>query len=124
MTDYARGERLRFLREERRLSQIEAAYESGFSDRTIRSWEHGGRIRWANAKRYAKFYGVEPESVVTRDLKPPVEPEDIEEIKAQLAELTRQRPSEQPGDEDGEENADEKARREAESDEDDQSQTG
>lgn len=99
MTDFARGEKLRYLREERRLTQVEAAYESGFSDRSIRAWEHGAPIKWKHAQKYARFYGVDPESVVTRDLKPPVEPEDIEEIKAQLAELTARSATARPADE-------------------------
>lgn len=87
MTDYARGEKLRYLREEKRLTQAEAAHQSGITERTIRSWEHDGKIRWTNAKRYAKFYDVDPETIVTRELKAPVEPEDIERMQEQLEEL-------------------------------------
>lgn len=102
MTDFARGEKLRYLREERRLTQADAAYESGFSDRSIREWEKCGKIKWKNAKKYAAFYDVDPESIVTRELKAPVEPEDIEEIKAQLAELAKGRSTAPPADPDGE----------------------
>lgn len=85
--DYARGEKLVYLRKKKRLTQAAAAFLSGFSDKTIRSWEKDGPIKWKNAQKYAEFLGVDPESIVTRDLRPPVEPEDIEAIKRQLEEL-------------------------------------
>lgn len=67
MADYARGERLRELRDSRHLSQEEAAHEIGVSVKTLRAWEKGSGIRWGNAKSVAKFYGVEPESLVERE---------------------------------------------------------
>ena len=68
MADYARGERLRELRERRRMSQEHVAGEVGVSTKTVWSWEHGGKIKWANAQRIAAFYGMDPEELVTRDL--------------------------------------------------------
>lgn len=67
MADFARAERLRSLRESRHLSQEDAAHEIGVSVKTVRSWEQGGGIRWPNAKRAAKVYGVDPESLVVRE---------------------------------------------------------
>lgn len=81
MADFARGERLRDLREGRHLSQEEAAHEIGVSTKTVRSWEKGGGIRWANAKSAGAFYGVEPESLVTLD-------EDRERSPDLMAELS------------------------------------
>lgn len=67
MADFARGERLRDLREKRHLSQEEAAHEIGVSVKTIRAWEKGKGIRWQNALTVSRFYGVDPESLVSRD---------------------------------------------------------
>lgn len=110
--DFARGDKLIYLRKQKRLTQAAAAFRSGFSEKSIRTWEHDGPIKWVNAKKYAKFYGVDPESIVTRDLRPPIEPEDIEEIKAQLAELTKQRSTAPSADELFQEEAAERTTRE------------
>ncbi len=67
MADFARAERLKELREQRHLSQEEAAHEIGVSVKSLRAWEKGGGIRWLNAKSVAEFYGVDPESLVTRE---------------------------------------------------------
>ena len=67
MADYARGQRLRELRERKHESQENVAYGLGVSVKTIRSWEHGGKIRWLNAKRLGAFYGVDAESLVSRE---------------------------------------------------------
>lgn len=58
----------RRLREEKHLSQEDAAHEIGVSVKTIRSWEHGGGIKWENAKAAARVYGAEPEELVEREL--------------------------------------------------------
>lgn len=82
MADYARGEHLKALREGRRLSQEGAAHEIGVSTKTIRTWEKGGKIKWANAKSAASFYEVDPETLVSRDEEeseapvPAAEPDD------------------------------------------------
>lgn len=68
MADYARGKRLRSLREARRLSQEDAAHEIGVSAKTLRTWEKGGPIKWANAKAAGQFYEVDPESLVAREI--------------------------------------------------------
>jgi transcriptional regulator with XRE-family HTH domain len=75
MADFARGERLRQLREARHLSQEDAAHEIGVSVKSVRSWEHGGGIKWENAKTAGEFYAVDPESLVTRELPLEVSPE-------------------------------------------------
>lgn len=67
MTDFVRGERLRSLREARHLSQEAVAFELRVSTKSVRAWEHGGKIRWKNAKALAAFYGVDPEGLVTRE---------------------------------------------------------
>lgn len=67
MTDYARGEMLRELREQKHLSQEDAAHEIGVTTKTIRTWEKGGPIKWANAKLVGRFYKVNPEHLVTRE---------------------------------------------------------
>jgi transcriptional regulator with XRE-family HTH domain len=67
MSDYARGEHIRDLRERRHLSQEDVAHEVGVSTKTIRLWEKGGAIKWENAKRLAAFYEVEPDKLVTRE---------------------------------------------------------
>lgn len=95
MADFARAERLRDLREARHLSQEDAAHEIGVTVRSLRAWEKGGGIRWANAKSAATFYGVDPESLVSReqgedDEGAPERPADVElhqEIAALRMEL-------------------------------------
>jgi DNA-binding XRE family transcriptional regulator len=67
MADFARGQLLVDLRERRHLSQEDAAHEIGVSTKSLRAWEHGGKIRWPNAKRVGAFYAVDPESLVSRD---------------------------------------------------------
>lgn len=68
MTDFARGDLLRQLREARHLSQEAAGQQMGFTGKTVRSWEHGKPIKWSNAKRVARFYEVDPEEIVTRSV--------------------------------------------------------
>lgn len=70
MADFARGELLRDLRKSRHLSQDEAAHEIGVTERTLRAWERGGKIKWPNAKKAGAFYNVDPESLVQRDQRP------------------------------------------------------
>jgi DNA-binding XRE family transcriptional regulator len=77
MADVARGDLIRRLREDRHLSQEDAAHEIGVSVKTIRAWEKGGGILWPNAKRAGRFYGVEPETLVSR--------EDGESIEVEIA---------------------------------------
>lgn len=67
MADFARGQRLRALREGRHLSQEEAAHGIGVSVKTLREWEKGGKIRWPNAKKAGGYYEVDPESLVSRE---------------------------------------------------------
>jgi len=67
MADHARGERLKTLRTDRRLNQEDAAHEIGVSTKTLRTWEKGGPIKWANAKAAARFYEVDAESLVERE---------------------------------------------------------
>jgi len=67
MADFARAEKLRKLRDDRHLSQEDAAHEIGVSVKSLRAWEKGGGIRWANAKTVAAFYGVDPETLVSRE---------------------------------------------------------
>lgn len=81
MADYARGATFKRLREDRHLSQEDAAHEIKVSVKTLRSWEHDGGIKWDNAKHAAKFYGVAPEDLVDREL-----PESDEERHARLDE--------------------------------------
>lgn len=88
MADFARGERLKELRDARHLSQEDAAHEIGISVRALRTWEKGGGIRWRNAKAAAAFYGVAPESLVSREIPDeevpmPLEP-DLRELVAEL----------------------------------------
>lgn len=91
MADFARGERLKQLRDARHLSQEDAAHEIGVSVKTLRSWEKGAGIRWRNAQSVAAFYGVEPESLVSRELPEPSElphPDDrIADLEDRLVEL-------------------------------------
>ena len=67
MADYARSEELRRLREKRHWSQETAAHEIGVTTRTLREWEKGGAIKWVNAKRAGRTYGVDPERLVSRE---------------------------------------------------------
>lgn len=67
MADFARGERLRGLREGRHLSQEEAAHDLGVSVKSVRTWEKGGGIRWHNAQALGAFFGVDAESLVSRE---------------------------------------------------------
>jgi transcriptional regulator with XRE-family HTH domain len=87
MADYARGERLRELRERTHESQETVAAEIGVSTKTLRAWEHGGKIRWENAKRLGRFYDADPGTLVSREL-----PELVADdgVPFQLDELARQ----------------------------------
>ncbi len=67
MADFARGERLRELRQALHLSQEDFAHEVGVTAKTVRTWEHGGKIKWPNAKNVARFVGVDPEELVERE---------------------------------------------------------
>ena len=82
MADFARGQRLRELREKRMLSQEDAAHEIGVSVKTVRTWEKGGGIRAANAKAAASFYGVEPQTLVRHELTG--EPAEEADLAAQV----------------------------------------
>ena len=77
MADYARGQRLRELRERKHQSQESVAYDLGVSTKTLRAWEHGGKIRWDNAKKLAAFYEVDPELLVSRETFAPEEEEPL-----------------------------------------------
>lgn len=68
MADFARGQLLIQLRERRHLSQEDAAHEIGVTAKSLRAWEHGGAIRWDNAKKVAGYYEIEAERLVTREL--------------------------------------------------------
>jgi transcriptional regulator with XRE-family HTH domain len=87
MADFARGERLKGLRDARHLSQEDAAHEIGVSVKTVRSWEKGGGIKWPNAKAAGRFYGVDAESLVSREL--PVEQSPDELLRAIDRKLNR-----------------------------------
>lgn len=67
MADFARGQRLKELREDAHLSQEDAAHKIGVSTKSVRVWEKGGKIKWANAKKAAALYKVDAESLVTRE---------------------------------------------------------
>jgi transcriptional regulator with XRE-family HTH domain len=99
MADYARGQRLVQLREGRHLSQEDAAHEIGVSAKSLRAWEHGGPIRWDNAKRVARFYKVKAEELVSRELPEPVDFEEVyadqlTRIEEMLKEVLRRLPTE------------------------------
>lgn len=91
MADYARGQRLVALRGHR--SQEDVAYELGVSAKSLRAWEHGGKIRWENAKRVGAFYGIDPETLVTREEADEETPDLLgisPSIDAQLQEVLRE----------------------------------
>jgi transcriptional regulator with XRE-family HTH domain len=67
MADYARGDEFRRLREAKHLSQMQAGFEIGVTDKTIRAWEKGSGIEWEHAVAAARVYGVDPESLVRRE---------------------------------------------------------
>lgn len=91
MADYARGERLRELREAKHASQETVAFEVGVSTKTLRAWEHGGKIRWENAKRLAGYFGEDPEVLVARETPAPDDPAapltQLDRIECQVNEL-------------------------------------
>lgn len=68
MADVTRGDRLRRLREQRHISQEEAAHNIGVTTKTYGLWERGARIRWKNAVQAGAFYGVDPDELVTREV--------------------------------------------------------
>lgn len=68
VSDYIRGERLRALRNDRHESQEHVAYEIGVSVKSVRAWEKGSKIRWENAKSLARYFDVDPETLVSREL--------------------------------------------------------
>jgi transcriptional regulator with XRE-family HTH domain len=94
MADFARGQHLVKLRQARHLSQEDAAYEIGVTSKSLRAWEHGGKIRWDNAKKLAEFYGVEAEGLVSREIVDPgdihVPPMDVPEWAQELLDGQRQ----------------------------------
>lgn len=68
MADFAKGARLSELRKARHLSREDAAHEIGVTTRALYVWENkDGPIKWENAVRAARFYGVEPDSIVSRE---------------------------------------------------------
>jgi transcriptional regulator with XRE-family HTH domain len=67
MADYARGELLRELRDQTHNSREFVAAEIGVTAKTLYTWEHGGKIKWDNAKKLATYYKVDPETLVSRD---------------------------------------------------------
>lgn len=87
MADYARGAEFRRLREERHLTQEDAAHELGFSTKTIRSWEKGKGITWEHAKAVAKFYGVDPEGLVNREITEAPEAEGLSRLEEAVRDL-------------------------------------
>lgn len=95
MADVARGELLLKLREDRHWSQSTAAHKIGVTDKTIRSWESGGAIKWKNARSAGRVYGVDPESLVSRpeeetsdeESDEPQELDDPSMVQMQLREL-------------------------------------
>jgi transcriptional regulator with XRE-family HTH domain len=95
MADFARGERLRQLREGRHLSQEDAAHEIGVSAKTLRSWEHGGGIRWRNVEVLGEFYGVDPNELIEREGTEQTAAslaaihEQLDRMEEQIAELSR-----------------------------------
>jgi transcriptional regulator with XRE-family HTH domain len=99
MADFARAERLRDLRDARHLSQEDAAHEIGVSVKSLRAWEKGGGIRWENAKSVALFYGVDPETLVSRerdaddptpDVLAALSPTTIDELREKLDQVLDQ----------------------------------
>lgn len=67
MADVARGAKFRELREERHWSQETAAHEIGVSVKSVRSWEKGGPIKWSNAKKAGRAYGVDPHELTEHE---------------------------------------------------------
>lgn len=68
MTDFARGELLRQLREKRPgLSQEDAAHGIGTTSKSLRKWEKGGAIRWHNAVKLGTYYEIDPSSLVIHE---------------------------------------------------------
>lgn len=64
---YARGEALIALRENRHLTQEQAAVGIGTTPKTLRSWERNAPISPRRAAAAAAFYRVDVESITTRD---------------------------------------------------------
>ena len=69
MADYAKAEVLRELAAQHpdRPTQQAIADVAGVSLRAAQDWYAGKGINFEHAKRIAAFYGVDPESLVTRD---------------------------------------------------------
>lgn len=69
MTDFARGDRLLELREQRRMSRESVAHEIGVTTKSLYEWEkRSGPIKFVNAEKLAAFYDLDdPEQLVTRD---------------------------------------------------------
>lgn len=100
MADVARGEQIRALREQKkresengRLTQPTVADAVGVTLRAYQDWEASDEdnpkgISWENAKKLAKFFGVDAETLVRR----PDEPEPGpwgEELKALRGQIDR-----------------------------------
>lgn len=83
MADCARGDRLRELRAEKRLSREKVANALDVTTKTVYAWENNGAIKWENAQKVAAFYGVPPEEVAAR------EPEDLTPGYVQLRNIER-----------------------------------
>lgn len=95
MADFARGQRIRDLRESQHQSQETLAAELGVSTKSVRTWEKGGKIRWVNAKRLGEYFGEDPETLVSREVAalsaeaPETQLDRIEERLEQLEEKLR-----------------------------------
>lgn len=83
MADYARGDRLRELRADKRMSREKVANALDVTTKTVYSWENNGAIKWENAQKVAAFYDVAVGEVATR------EPEDLTPAYANLRRVER-----------------------------------
>jgi transcriptional regulator with XRE-family HTH domain len=101
VADLAKGERLRALRNEHRLTQPEAAEIAGVTLRAYQEWEASGTvdrqgqlresgIKWEHAQKLGSHYGVDAETLVRRPDAPLASgatSDDVAELRAQLAEV-------------------------------------
>lgn len=92
MDDLARGERIKALRETRRLTQPAVVElldaRAGARVVTLRgyqAWEAGGGIRWDNAKLLAEVLGVEAEHLMAGFPDEEIDKSQLDQIQAELS---------------------------------------
>lgn len=96
VADLQRGERIKELRDARHLTQPVMAERVDVTLRAYQNWEAGGGMKWENAQRLAKTFGVTPDYIMSGEPRETPnlferngEPSQLDRIELELAAITR-----------------------------------